>query len=335
MEFPKVPHSHVVPAGYLRAWAHDGRIAMRLAGRNEPVLIGVRDAAVRTDFYKRDRPGTGETIYDIEWSLAQGERAALPVVANLAERWPLELDDKGKVGQFFALQHLRGPAFRAWHETRVQHEVARLRDDPARHTTPPPGMTPHDAVEHVAEAATSATFRLTRMLSLVRSVGILFSSMHWTLVRFPRGRLVTSDHPVVVWPASRGRARPQPNDLNAGLANTLEVFAPVGPDLLLLMTWLPERDSPHIIDARGRHLSTANAFVAANAEVQWFHEPGASPWLAKGPRQPLSHDLIPGYDAAVAARSPTRHQAWALAQAETKAPLSNDPVSVVAVGADA
>jgi hypothetical protein len=46
------------------------------------LLVSVRDAGVRTDYYRRERPGTGEAIYDVEWSLAQGEDAALPVIAD-------------------------------------------------------------------------------------------------------------------------------------------------------------------------------------------------------------------------------------------------------------
>ena len=113
MDYDPVKHSHIVPAGYLRAWAHDRRIAMRLIGSRRSVLVSVRDAGVRTDYYRRERPGTGEVIYDVEWSLAQGEAAALPVIANLRARWPLSDEDKAKVGEFISLQHVRGPAFRA------------------------------------------------------------------------------------------------------------------------------------------------------------------------------------------------------------------------------
>src|SRR4051812_9444267 len=114
--YDPVPHSHVVPAGYLRAWAHLRRIAMRRVNTATAQMVGLRDAGVRKNFYRRERPTTGETIYDIEWSLEQAESAALPLVADLPARWPLTLDDKAKLAQFFALQHLRGAAFRRWHE---------------------------------------------------------------------------------------------------------------------------------------------------------------------------------------------------------------------------
>lgn len=198
--YDPVPHSHVVPAGYLRAWAHGKQIAMRRVGDDVPRLVGVRDAGVRKNFYRRERPETGETIYDIEWSLEQAETAALPVVADLPSRWPLGLDDKAKVGQFFALQHLRGGAFRQWHEGQVAGLLDEVRANPEATLKPHPGRAPIEVIEELEARLTSDTYRLTNMLKYARSCGVVFASMHWSLVRFARGRLITSDHPVVVWP---------------------------------------------------------------------------------------------------------------------------------------
>jgi hypothetical protein len=329
MEYEAVPHSHVVPAGYLRPWAAGRRIAMRRVGEQRSALIGVRDAGVRKDFYRRTRPTTGENIYDVEWSLRQGENAALPIIARLPERWPLELEDKGKLGQLFAAQHVRGPAFKAWHERFLQQQFDTLRADPAQHATPPPGMTAEEAVERTIDLWSSDTNRALRMLSLVRPVGIAFTSMHWILVEFDKPRLATSDQPIVIWPLRRSRSRPQPNDLNDGVCETLEVFVPIGPTHLLLMTWVDDENAREVVRGLGRHIATANAFVAASADQQWFHKPDVTPPLAKGPREPLSAELVAAYDADVARRSSRRRQAAALANARIREPLSNEPISVV------
>jgi hypothetical protein len=103
LSYPPVPHSHVVPAGYLRAWAHGPLIAMRRVGSDQSVVVGVRDVGVRKNFYRRARPATGETIYDVEWSLQQAENVAIPIVADIAVHWPLGNEDKAKLAQFFAL----------------------------------------------------------------------------------------------------------------------------------------------------------------------------------------------------------------------------------------
>jgi Protein of unknown function (DUF4238) len=331
VEYEPVKHSHVVPAGYLRGWADGRQIAMRLVGSQNSLLVGVRDAGVRSDYYRRERPGTGETIYDVEWSLAQGEDAALPLIAELPARWPLTNEDKGKVGQFMALQHLRGPAFGAWHEKHIAARAAELRADPAAHAIPQSGVTPAATVERGIEIMESDTSRATRVLSLVRSVGIAMSSMHWSLVSFSQARLATSDHPVVVWPLRRGASRPQANDLDAGVLDTLEVFFPVGPAHLLLLTWLHDEDTPRPVAGEGRHISTANAFVVANADKQWFHEPGVQPWMANGTRSPLSAELVRHYGQTAAESSPRRADARKHVMAEVAAPLSNDPVSMVTV----
>lgn len=294
-----------------------------------PPLRWIRDAGVRKNFYRRDRPATGERIYDIEWSLQQAETAALPIIADLARRWPLNLEDKGKVGQFFALQHLRGAAFRQWHEGQIAGLLNEVRADPAGILKPHPGRTHADVVDELETQLTSDTYRLTKMLMLVRSVGIVFASMHWSLVEFDRARLVTSDHPVVVWPLREPTTRrPTGNDLDAGVIDTREVFVPVGPAHLLLMGWRDQQGIGRLVAGHGRHLATANAFVVANAASQWFHEPGMRQWLARGRRPPLSSELL-GLEAAEATASRRRATAREFANAEARREPSNDPVQVV------
>lgn len=328
--YDPVPHSHVVPTGYLRAWAHGRQIAMRRVGVDGSQLIGIRDAGVRRNFYRRERPGSGETIYDIEWSLGQVETAALPVIADLPARWPLDHDDKGKIAQFFALQHLRGAAFRQWHEDHVASVLDEIRANPEATLKPDPGRTAMEVIAEIEAAVRSDTYRLTKMLKNVRSVGIVFASMHWSLVEFDRGRLVTSDHPVIVWHTRGGTSRkPIANDLHAGVIDTLEAFAPLGPAHLLLMTWRDEKSVGAPVVGKGRQLATANAFVVANADAQWFHEPGTDPWLARGRRSPLSMERLPRYSVAEAATSQRRARAHDLANAEAVRELSNDPVEVV------
>jgi hypothetical protein len=176
--YPALPHSHVVPAGYLRPWAHGPQIAMRLIDRERSVPAGVLDVGVRTNFYRRERPKTGEKIYDTEWSMQQAENAALKIVRSLASRWPLSNEDKPCVAQLFGLQHVRGPAFKAWHEEYNRPKVDALRNDPVGTTVPTPGVSPEEAAAKGAQHYTSDTFRLVQMLKNARSVAVAFGSMH-------------------------------------------------------------------------------------------------------------------------------------------------------------
>jgi len=285
---------------------------------------------VRKNFYRRERPASGEPTYDIEWSLAQGETAALPLIRELPARWPVDLEDKSKIAQFFALQYLRGAAFRQWHEDHIAAILDDIRANPEDALKPHPGRTATEVIEEVEATLTSETYRLTKMLKLVRSVGIVFASMHWTLVVFNRGRLVTSDHPVISWPISSSSSRrPAANDLHAGIVDTLEVFVPVAPAHLLLMTWRDQKSTEATVSGYGRHVATANAFVVANADTQWFHEPGVDPWLARGHRPALAPDLLAHYGQPEASASHRRTMARDLANAEARRELSNDPVEVV------
>lgn len=304
---------------------------MRRVGINDSREISLKDAGVRRDFYRRERP-SGEAIYDVEWSLAQGEDAALPVLAQIGSRWPLSTDDKGKLGQFFAAQHVRVPAFRAWHERFVEGIAEELLGkDPRTYTTPPEGMSPEEARDKYIEHLRSGTYRSLRMLNLVRSVGTVLASMHWTLVAIGKPIVMTSDHAVVIWPLSRVRARPVANNLDGGVQDTLEVFVPLSPTSILLMSWLYDEDAPARVDGQGRHAATVNAFVAANGDKQLFHKPGIDPWIPTGPRQPLSPKLVPGYGARAATASPRRQSAINAARNILDSPVDAGTAAIVTV----
>jgi hypothetical protein len=326
-----VAHSHVVPAGYLRAWADGKQIAMRRAGTPESRLIGVKAAGVRRNFYRRQRPKTGETIYDIEHSLSTAESVALPVIADIRVRWPLTPEDKGKLAQFLALQHLRGEAFRRWHGRRIASILDAARVHPEELLTVDGARYPAETLDRLTHAMTSDTYRLTQMVKIVRSVATVLSSMHWSLVEFAPGALVTSDHPVITWPLpGPTRRAPAANDLSFGALNTLEVFAPLSPDLVVLMSWRDRQSPLRPRAGAAHHAATVNAFVIANAADQWFHQPAGVPTVARGPRPALSRELVDGYDAAEASSSRRRALARELANAETARPIGNQALEVVA-----
>lgn len=305
MKYRPVKHAHIVPRAYLVNFADEEKqLTMRLVGSSSSRVISVSHAAVRSDFYKRTQPD-GTVIYDVEWSLSHLENAAAPVLREIVDRWPLDLDDKAKLAAFFGYQLVRGPRWKAWHEGNT-HEILegyrRL------------GLIPVDPEGKLAEAEIIAgakqelltdTERLTRMLGLAPKAASILGSMHWTLVAFNSPIVATSDHPVVAWPLSDRSRRPQPTPFEVGLLETLEVRAPVSSHHVILMTWLDEPDGL-IVQGSRSHAANINAFTVAQAERQWFHLPSASPPCATGLLVPVSPELVRAYDQATAFSSRRR-----------------------------
>jgi Protein of unknown function (DUF4238) len=317
--YPTVRHSHIVPQGYLRSWREPDGIVMRLLREDVPStkVISVRDAAVRRRYYRRRRPGSGVPIDDIEWSLSQLEDRALPLVKDIAELWPPSTDQKSGIAQYIAAQYLRGEAYTRWHSD-LFHSGAR------------------PDVEPTLIAEVIAMDRPMRLLVGSRSAGTLLASMRWQLICFPRPRLITSDEPVIAWPLQTPSARrPARNEIATGIGMTLEVFMPMTPTALLLMTWEADVDGSTPRRGLGRHADTANAFLRANAQRQWFHLPSVRPTLASGARAPLSATFSPRYDAIAAARSSRRTRAVELALEEAERGPSNEPLYAIPMTAAA
>jgi hypothetical protein len=314
-KFPVVRRSHIVPRTYLRRFADGERIAMRLVGDGETRLSTVGDVAVRKDFYVRHRPD-GSEIHDIEWSMAHSESAVAPVLREIESRWPLTDRDKTTLGEFAALQLLRTPRFRDWHEQFIDQTVDEMRTeegmkslalDVARLARP-------DDIDRVGEHMKQDTQRHVRMLGLLDKVGSILTSMHWTLLRFDKPLVATSDHPVHVWPIERTSSRPVPTRMAAGLLQALEVRLPVSSNLALLMTWWPAPDRPEPADGARHHPKNLNAFTVAEAEKAWFFLPDTSPPVGNDVFLPISNDLFPRYNARSALSSPLRQKVSRLIQ---------------------
>jgi len=278
---------------------------MALLGTTTRRVISVSNAAVRNGFYKRHRPSTGERIDDVEWSLSVIENAAAPILANLPERWPLRLEEKTLLAEFFSIQRLRGPR---WHDeyrvrTKALFEGYR-RDGSFDH---PELDDPKELIDGYEAHCLGDSERMIRMLSMSPKGAATFGSMIWNLVHFRSPVLATSDHPISFWLINETSKQPGPTVFDAGLLNVLEVWVPISPHFAILMTWLDEpEDRATPIKAAKHHAACINAFTVANAEKQWFHLPEATPPVATGSFYPLSTEFIAGYTAETARRSEIR-----------------------------
>lgn len=309
MEFPAVEKAHIVSVSYLRNFAREDGIGVCLVDDGRHFTNSPKNVGWRKRYYSRTRPD-GTRIDDVEWSMSHLEGAVAPLLREIEQRWPLDNSAKATLAEFTALQLLRGPRFRHWGEQQLEQAIEDMGADEGLKSLSSEYGLPvrsHD-VERVANQLRSATHRHVRMLALISKIASILGSMHWTLLRFDRPLLATSDHPVHVWPMERRSSRPLPGRIGSGILKTVEIRLPLSPQLSLLMTWLPEPDAEKPVLGARHHPRNINAFTIAEAQQQWFYVPGTRPPVGAGTFLPISSDLYVGYDAATAWRSPLRER---------------------------
>jgi hypothetical protein len=300
---------------YLKAWTDGANLAEVHAVKPpvgappgiklRPRRIGVKGIAVREYFYARERP-SGELFHDIEWSLGQAEDAVAPLLNELRGRWPLAEEEKAAVAEFIALQTVRVPKeferLNQVSEAAVEEFVARTDH------TPGPGVIDGRLTEEAVTAhykfARDKTRQMKRMLRHERIGAAMIGSMQWALVEFDEPLLVTSDHPVHLWPLEKTTLRPRTSE-TPGVRDTLELKWPLSPDVALLGTWRDVGDACEPLKGTPQLASSLNSLLITQADEQWLHVPGTSPPY-RGPADtvnPWSVRLFPEYSAKRAARS--------------------------------
>ena len=199
-DYPNVKNAHIVPRTYLENFSENGKIGAVLVPEQRKLIQPVSNVGTRRRYYRRDRPKDGTPIDDIEWSLAQGEEAATPVLRAFAEKWPLTLEAMAKLGELFAFQIVRGPRWMDEYSALTADAVEEWgRDQKVTVAGRDLPVTPVELAEAKRLLLTD-TPRLIRMMVNGRKLATVLASMHWTLVEFVSPVVATSDHPVVLWP---------------------------------------------------------------------------------------------------------------------------------------
>ena len=322
-DYPNVKNAHVVPQTYLRSWAIDGKIGVVQVVEGDRLELDVKNVGTRRRFYRRQRPGDGSDIDDVEDTLAQIESNASPLVRSLDEIWPPVDDDKLKLAALFAFQHLRTPR---WKDEYVVRTGGFLEEYDRENPT---DLTPEELAEHNAQL-TSSSHRLIQMLSTGTTATAVFASMHWTLVEFQRPWLATSDHPVVLWPGVESRSPIAAAITQIGILECIEIRLPLSPTRALLMTWSDRfDDEPVRVRGTRDHARSLNAFTVASAERQWFHLPGTTTPIGSGNLRPLALELIPNYTPLAAATSRRRAATSVQANRKVGRDLSDREITVI------
>jgi len=205
---------HTVPQFYLRGFARNEQIGtIRLPG-DRRFVQSIRRAASETNFYAVDGFKDGTDVFEKVLAKIEGDVATVfEEIEN--GRWPLNPESRLRLAQFIALQAIRGPdqrrnmqhlvaqmtrleigfggrsGVRKWAERKkgivlTEEQAELLWDQATRPEGPPISITPIVHIRQIAEL-------LEALLPYV--VG-----RPWSLIRFNKRALITSDSPVALIP---------------------------------------------------------------------------------------------------------------------------------------
>jgi len=205
---------HTVPQFYLRGFADEQQIAtVRLPGEVRFVQ-SVRKAASETNFYAVEGHVDGPDVFEKLLSALEGEAAGVFEIIQ-GGRWPLEPEQRTTLAHFIALQAVRGPDHRRNME-HVVSQMTRLEIGAGGRAAVKDWMARNRGLDITDEQAGAVWEEATRpdgppirlspiahvrqMADLVDELLPYIASRPWTLVRFDKRSLITSDAPVGLVP---------------------------------------------------------------------------------------------------------------------------------------
>lgn len=293
----RIRRQHTVSRFYLKGFADNAGSIRRVSLPGEPsIVLSTRDATVIKDFYTVTLPD-GSLSDFFERAFSEIESSAAEALGRiLAGTWPIEGEARKAFATWVALQHLRSEDVRS-SQGYMNAEMIRLivgvsgkealrslieasesrpisdeeLDCEWRDITKPggPDMTP-DANQHA---------RL--LTSLLPTTAAYLRDCHWTLFRFDRRSIATSDHPVTL-----AVAPDHPRWQGVGIA-TAELFL-VPLSRRVALTIQPQRRFPQLptwverVPDFARKGTTAiarsiNQETAARARKYVYHHPDETP----------------------------------------------------------
>jgi hypothetical protein len=296
---------HIASRTYQRNWAVAEKVFCTRVGEAGGELRPIEQVGYRARWWGQDP----ELAAAMEAQLGFVEDGATAFLRDPAGQWPTAGSLRGSVATFIAVHVVRSPGFRAWYRGQTLERVATAID--AAPSTERLQM-------RVAQEMDTDRERAITVLQHVTYLASLLASMHWSLVKFDGRVLALSDQPVCVVPAkiNTGSA-PLQVVPDTGFVDILEVRVPVAPERALIMTW---RDTPEAsTECTGtfEQACNLNASTVAQADRHWFRHPdGIAPRLRaptlEAISEPISPQILPGYNVAAARRSRRRLEAMQL-----------------------
>lgn len=208
----RIRRQHVVSQFYLKGFANDlSQVRRVVLPGDQDNLLSTKDAGVIKDFYTITLPdGSQSDAFEHAFNEVEAP-ASEALYAIIAGAWPVKGQRRVALAEWIALQHLRSEDVRA-SQSMMSAEMIRFVV----------GVSGKEALRKVIETAErrslseeeldwewrditkpggpdlvpNAREHLRLLMSLIDQTSRYFHDCHWTLFRFSRRAIVTSDHPV-------------------------------------------------------------------------------------------------------------------------------------------
>jgi hypothetical protein len=265
---------HFVPRAYLARFGHNGRVLVRWRDKTGTIPMGVHNVAVECGFYEIEGP-TGARSVAVEEALAglEGDAAAAIQLIDMTKVPPdVGTPERTTLAAFMALQLNRTPEQRgrvlfakdlaAYAGARELDKMVVAEYLERVHL----GFRPRDPEVSAAldlaqvvlrdPAVLTNEFAIRLMLESVDQLVPILLDRHWTLEIARKPRLLTSDHPLVIWRTPSPRDRYE----GVGIANAEQVRFPLDPGKQLVLT---VTQGPPVRPIEPDHVRTCNADIAS------------------------------------------------------------------------
>lgn len=300
-------HQHTAPVSYLRGFVDEGStlsIRRRTGERRE---VGVRDVAVRRNFYRfTDEAGAASDVVE-EWFADEVESPAAPVLARLRAGEQVGERDQTALSWFVAAQVLRTATARSY-MAQIDGYVGPwlLATDVLRRRgvrfdlLDPRAQQAHlsAAAARLAASADDDRKRASQLRTMVREIARLqgrMSSWSWQVLVADRPRLITGDAPAVSFEPTR-------HGFSGVVADGSPVFVPLSPTRLLVGSKGPRREGETVSSALALRVNRRVADQADDCVVKapWQGWPRKLRFGARPPRL-----RAPSFSASVGGGVPT------------------------------
>lgn len=275
-------HTHHTPRVYLRRFAtSDDMLMAERPGRQAAKPIPVPEVGVRKRFYTLES-SDGTHSNRVEDSLGLLENQVKQAFLQIDdEALPLDIPTKVILAEFLGQQMARGITYRemraahiAEHEPWLRNHVRELYLKHSDKLDNPPADLNAAADEYARNYDLSKLENQNAVVQDAVQTGVVLTNalvnMCWSVVRFPKPVLLSSDQPVVCWLGAHSSSPWSPEQ-------AIELRVPLSSTLALVTSWHDQDDTPHFLDGTTLAEMSINYHTAKQAADWVYWSPGSSP----------------------------------------------------------